>query len=682
MSLTVAKYAGFCAGVRRAVQGAQSVTEQASQSGRQVVSFGELAHNPMVIRRLAENGVTVIREPEEAQGKIVLIRSHGVAPDVMARLQESAHQVVDLTCGFVKRLHEVVSEYSLHGDPVILVGQRDHPEVIGTLGYAHGAVYTVADPQEAAALPQMERALAVSQTTFPQESWQEILPLLRERVTDLTVHCTICSATALRQTEARELARRMDAMLVVGGKSSANTRKLYETCKRYCGRTLLVERATEIPPGFANILRDSIGITAGASTPEESLREVTDTMADMEEMNRITSEEAEKEDFMAAVEANPVRIKKGQTVKGTVVLITDSEVCVNIGYKSDGMIKLEDLVTPDVKIGDEIEVEVVTVNDGDGNVVLSQRNLLARKAFAELVEKYNNGEYVEGIGKEVVKGGLICTVNGTIRAFVPASQLANRYVEKMDGFVGQTMKLKIIEIDEQKKRIVASRRQVVREENAARKEAAWSKLEEGAVVHGIVRRLTSFGAFVDLGGVDGLIHITDLSWAHIKDASQVVQPDQEVDVKIVKLDRERERIQLSLKELQPKPWELAAEKYPEGSIVTGTVVRTTTFGAFVELEPGIDALVHISQCADHRIQKVEDAVNIGDEITAKVLSIDPAARRISLSIRALLQPAVASVEEEPVEEEPAPVEEDSDAEATPVDIEAMVAQMANEPDQE
>ncbi|MDD6143974.1 MAG: bifunctional 4-hydroxy-3-methylbut-2-enyl diphosphate reductase/30S ribosomal protein S1 [bacterium] len=668
MPISVARHAGFCMGVRRAVDGAVKAAEE----GKKIVSFGELAHNPEVIERLSSIGISVIHTVEEAAGRVVLIRSHGVSPEVTQALKRTADEVIDLTCPFVARLHDFVGRYSQDGSPVILVGQSDHPEVVGTIGFAQGPVYTVHDRREAEKLPHLERALAVSQTTFPNERWEEILPVLRSRVQDLTVQCTICTATALRQAEARELAGQVDAMLVVGGMNSANTRKLYETCKSICSRTLMVERAADIPPGFANIHSESIGITAGASTPDWSLKEVVTRMTDKEVLDQVTTEEAESS-FMADVEATLVKIRPGQTVKGTVVQITEDEVCVNIGYKSDGLIKREDLVDEGVQMGDEIEVEVVKVNDGEGNVVLSQRNILNRKAFAELVEKYNNNEYVEGVGKEVVKGGLICTVNG-IRAFVPASQISNRYVEKIGEFVGQTLKLKIIEMDEQKRRIVASRRAVVREEAVAKKAEAWAKLAEGEVVHGVVRRLTDFGAFVDLGGVDGLIHVTDLSWAHVKHPSEIVAPDQEVDVKILSLDTERERIQLGLKQLMPKPWDLAPEKYPAGAVVIGKVVRITTFGAFVELEPGIDGLVHISQCAATRIQKVEDAVNVGDIVDVKVLNIDPEAKRISLSIRALLEPEVAPVEE--VVEE-APVYDDGE-EAVAVDIEAYAAALENE----
>ena len=508
----------------------------------------------------------------------------------------------------------------------------------------------VASPEDAQELPEMEKALACVQTTFPMDRWLAVLEVLRRKVQRLAEQCTICSATATRQQEAVELASRVDAMVVIGGRKSANTHKLFEVCRRHCANTILVESAAEIPHDF--IQRDfmTIGVTAGASTPDDSLKEAVTIMTDMEnkveeqvqetaaqvEEVKENLEEATKNDFMAAVDETLVRIKPGQTVTGTVVQITDDEVCVNIGYKSDGLIKKSDLCQEDVKLGDEIEVEVVKVNDGEGNVILSQRNIVNRKAWEALMAKYEAGEYVEGVGKEAVKGGLIADVGG-VRAFVPASQIAPRYVEKIGDFVGKDMKLKIIEVDKQKKRIVCSRKAVILEETAARKKEAWDRLEEGVVIHGIVRRLTDFGAFVDVGGVDGLVHITDLSWGRIKHPSEVVKPGQEVDVQILSLDRERERIQLGLKQLTPKPWDNAAEKYPVGAIVEGKVVRITTFGAFVELEPGLDGLVHISQCALTKIAKVEDAVTVGETRRVKVLNVDTEAKRISLSIRQVLE---------------------------------------------
>lgn len=632
MPLEIAKHAGFCMGVRRAVDAAL----QAAREGTPVCTLGELIHNPQVVERLKQLGVAPIQTLDQAGAGAVLIRSHGVAPGVAEACRERGLQVIDCTCPFVAKLHRIVHEYSAEGRAVVLVGQSDHPEIQGTAGWCQGPVYIVKDEGDIDALPPLQQALAVAQTTFEPEAWERLCRVLSRRIPGLTIRQTICSATVARQQDAKALARRADAMIVVGGRRSANTCKLYETCLQACPQTILVESAADIPPAFANH-SDLIGITAGASTPDWSLKEVVTRMIDKEQKDQVlTTEEDAKNSFMADVEATLVRIRPGQTVTGTVVQITDDEVCVNIGYKSDGLIKRADLTSQDVQLGDEIEVEVVKVNDGEGNVVLSQRNIVNRKAWDALMGKYESNAYVEGVGKEAVKGGLIAEVDG-IRTFVPASQLSQRYVEKISDFVGKPLKLKIIEVDKQKKRIVASRKAVMAEEAAAKKKEAWDKLAEGEVIPGIVRRLTDFGAFVDVGGVDGLIHITDLSWGRIKHPSEVVAPNQEIDVKILSLDRERERIQLGYKQLQPKPWDVAEEKYPVGAVVEGKVVRITTFGAFVELEPGLDGLVHISQCALTRVQKVEDAVNVGDIVRVKVLSVDPAAKRIGLSIREVLE---------------------------------------------
>ena len=370
---------------------------------------------------------------------------------------------------------------------------------------------------------------------------------------------------------------------------------------------------------------------------------------------KVPAEETQEQAVMSMedVDKTLVQLRPGQVVTGTVVQITDDEVCVNVGYKADGLVKKSDLSSTDVKVGDEIEVEVVKVNDGEGNVLLSQKNIINRKAWEEIVAKQEAGEFVEGVGKEAVKGGLLADVMG-VRAFIPASQLSLRYVEKIEEFVGQTMTLKIIEIDKTKKRIVASRKAVLLVEEAERKKALWSTFEVGSVVKGIVRRLADFGAFVDIGGVDGLVHVTDLSWGRVKHPSDVVSVGQEIDVKILNVDPERERISLSYKQTQPRPWTVAGEKYPVGSVVEGKVVRITTFGAFVELEPGLDGLVHISQCALTRIAKVEDAVNVGDIVRVKVLDVNTEAKRISLSIREVLEDealdSVPEIDELPLDE--------------------------------
>ncbi len=642
MPVEVAAHAGFCMGVSRAVERAEAMVRDGIPS----CTLGELIHNPDVIRRLAERGLEPIHDPAEAVGRRVLIRSHGVSLQVLRELEAAGDEVLDLTCPFVDKLHRIVEEGSRDGTPVILVGERNHPEVRGTAGWAHGEVMIVADPEEAKQLPEIPRAVAVCQTTFPHSRWEAILTVLEGKIRELDARCTICNATEIRQQEARELAARMDAMIVVGGRNSANTRKLYDICRSVCPRTILVESAAEIPPAFANKDSEKIGITAGASTPTDSLKEVVTRMSELENKDLTPTAEVENNnDFMAEVESTLVRIRPGQTLTGKVVQITEDEVCVSIGYKADGLIKRTDLVDQDVKLDDEIEVEVVKVNDGEGNVLLSQRNIVNRKAWDAMMEKYEAGEYMDAVGKEAVKGGLIADIGG-VRAFVPASQLSQRYVEKIADFVGKDMKLKILEVDTQKKRVVASRKAVVAEEAAAKKKEAWERLEEGMVIHGIVRRLTDFGAFVDVGGVDGLIHITDLSWGRIKHPSEVVKPNQEVDVKILSLDPERERIQLGYKQLQPHPWDGAVEKYPVGEVVEGKVVRITDFGAFVELEPGLDGLVHISQCATTRVAKVEDAVKVGDVVNVKVLGVDPEKKRISLSIRQAAEP-------EPVAEEAA-----------------------------
>jgi 4-hydroxy-3-methylbut-2-enyl diphosphate reductase len=494
---------------------------------------------------------------------------------------------------------------------------------------------TVMCAEDVKAIPEMEKALIVSQTTMVRERYDELCALLREKIKNPDIRPTICPATRDRQSEAVEIAEKADVMIVIGGHTSSNSKKLYQLAASRCPRTYFIETADELDKIHVSA-SDTIGITAGASTPDCIIKEVVARMNDIEK--KVITEETQDQAVMTMedVESTLVQLRPGQVVTGTVVQITEDEVCVNVGYKSDGIVKKSDLSSTDVKVGDEIEAEVVKVNDGEGNVLLSQKNIIDRKAWEDIVAKQEAGEFVEGTGKEAVKGGLLANVMG-IRAFIPASQLSLRYVEKIEEFVGQTMNLKIIEIDKTKKRIVASRKAVLVVEEAARKKDLWNNFEAGSVVKGTVRRLADFGAFVDIGGVDGLVHVTDLSWGRVKHPSDVVAVGQEIEVKILNVDPERERISLSYKQTQPRPWTVAGEKYPVGSVVEGKVVRITTFGAFVELEPGLDGLVHISQCALTRIAKVEDAVNVGDIVRVKVLDVNTEAKRISLSIREVLE---------------------------------------------
>lgn len=632
MEFIIASHAGFCFGVRRAVE----TTQELIRNGGHVYTLGPIIHNPQVVASLEADGAHVAESPWDIPaGATAVIRAHGVGRETVEILNERGVHVVDAACPFVKRIHELADQAALSGKEVLVVGDGAHPEVCGILGWARGRGRAIASVEEAETLTLSSPALVVAQTTIPQALFEDVCARLKTKGQSLEIRNTICHATAIRQDEAAQIARTVDVMLVIGGKNSSNTRKLYELCRRLCPRTYLAETARELD-GIAVSAADKIGITAGASTSVGTFKEVVARMSDIKNQEQVELQETMTEsDFMADIEKTMVQLHPGQTVTGKVLQITDDEVCVNVGYKSDGLVKKCDLSTPDVKVGDEIEVEVVKVNDGDGNVLLSQRNIVNRKVWDAIVAAYDAGEIVKGVGKESVKGGLIADVMG-IRAFIPASLLSLRYVEKIDEFVGQEMDLKIIEIDKSKKRVVASRKAVLQAEEEQKKAEAWEKLSEGEVVKGIVRRLTNFGAFVDIGGVDGLVHVSDLAWKRVGHPSEVVAVGQEIDVKIIKLDKERDRISLSLKATQPKLWDIAGEKYAPGSIVTGKVVRIVPYGAFVELEPGLDGMVHISQCAPTRIEKVEDAVKVGDEIRVKILSVDTENKRISLSIREAL----------------------------------------------
>lgn len=622
--MILASHAGFCFGVRRAVEAAEKAAP--------AVTLGPIIHNPQVVSRLESLGVRSVERVEEIpSGARAIIRSHGVSREVMEALNARGLTVIDATCPFVARIHEMARAASEAGVPLIVIGESHHPEVCGILGWTRGAHYAVRTPEDVDRLPEMERALIVSQTTMVESEFRALCAQIERKVRLPDVRMTICPATRDRQSECMALARTADRMIVIGGRDSSNSRKLYALAAQLCPQTSFIESADEFK-GLKISPTDTIGITAGASTPDCIIKEVVARMNDIEKKAPIEETQDQSVMSMEDVDKTLVQLRPGQIVTGQVVQITDDEVCVNVGYKADGLVKKSDLSSTDVKIGDEIEVEVVKVNDGEGNVLLSQKNIINRKAWEDICAKEEAGEFVEGVGKEAVKGGLLADVMG-IRTFIPASQLSLHYVEKIDEFVGQPMKLKIIEIDKSKKRIVASRKAVLIAEEAEKKKHIWETLEVGSVVKGTVRRLADFGAFVDIGGVDGLVHVTDLSWGRVKHPSDVVSVGQQIDVKILNVDPERERISLSYKQTQPRPWTVAGEKYPVGSIVEGKVVRITTFGAFVELEPGLDGLVHISQCALNRIAKVEDAVNVGDVVRVKVLDVNTEAKRISLSIR-------------------------------------------------
>ncbi len=656
MKIIAAKNIGFCFGVERAIETAK----REAGGGRRIYTYGELIHNLTVIEKLRQDGIEPMERLEDIPtGSTVVIRSHGVAPEEIERCKKLGLKAVDATCPFVKRIHGIVREKAAAGYSIVIFGESSHPEVRGIVGWASCAA-VISGPAEAEKLPYMQKCCLVSQTTAREDYFREAADALRKRCGDLAVFDTICETTRTRQREAAEISRRCTHMFVVGGHHSSNTQKLCAICKKYCKTVDSLAKVSEIT--LENIdINDIIGVVGGASTPEWIILEVIERMSELEKTMAAGPEEEKVEAVAAAAVQEPVaetaeaaepsfeevfektlvRIRNGQIIKGSVVQIVDGEVCVNIGYKSDGFIPRNEFssdtdVNPEevVKVGDEIEVEVIKVNDGEGNVLLSRKNVESKKLWDNLMQDEENlqDKTFDAVGKEVVKGGLIATIDG-IRAFIPASQLSTKYVENIGDFVGKDIKVRIIEVDKSRKRIVASHKAIMKEEAEAAKKELWNKLEVGEKVHGIVRRLTDFGAFVDIGGIDGLVHVTDVAWGRVKHPSDVLSIGQEIEVLIRDVDAEKQRVSLGYKQLQPKPWTMAAEKYPVGSIVEGKVVRIVPFGAFVALEPTIDGLIHISQVGVKRIEKVEDEINVGDVVRCKVLDVTPEAKRISLSRR-------------------------------------------------
>lgn len=670
MRLLVAKNSGFCFGVRRAVD---ICHKKAEEKGR-VYSWGKIIHNEGVVEDLRREGVCPVDSLDEVQaGETLIVRAHGAVPELFEACRQKDIETVDATCPFVKRIHRIVREAREQGVPVYIAGKRNHPEVIGIAGWAGDRAVILGSAEEAESVPFGESGCLVAQTTFSRETYEEIGAVLRGKIRSLRQHPTICDTTRQRQQEAEMLSKKCTKMLVLGSQTSANTMELAKLCRRNCPNTKTIENIGKISLEIFNS-DDIIGLVAGASTPDPMIREVIQGMSELEQttietieaeapaevvaetteqpveaaVETVTVAAAEEapaaepkdiaEDFEAAIDSSIRRIRPGQVVKGTVIGITDNEVLVNVGYKSDGYIPRSEFVTDEetkiedlVKEGDTIDAEVVKVNDGEGNVLLSRKNIQTRKIWDALLSEENEGKIFDAVVKEVVKGGLIAEIQGGVRAFIPASHASIKYVEKLDAFVGKEVKVKVLEVDKQRKRIVASIKQVLLEEAAKAEQEKWDALVVGSKIHGIVRRITDFGAFVDIGGLDGLVHVTDVAWGRAKNAGDVLSVNQEVDVLVLGVDKEKKRISLGYKQLQPKPWTLAAEKYPVGSIVEGKVVRIVPFGAFVSLEHSIDGLIHISQVAIRRIEKVEDELNVGDVVRCKVLEVAPEAKRISLS---------------------------------------------------
>ncbi|MGN0784493.1 MAG: bifunctional 4-hydroxy-3-methylbut-2-enyl diphosphate reductase/30S ribosomal protein S1 [Candidatus Aphodomorpha sp.] len=686
MRILVGRHSGFCFGVQRAV----SLAKRYADAGLPAWTYGAIIHNERVVEALAEQGVRPVERVDALQeGDTLILRAHGVPPQEEAACRARGVTVVDATCPFVKRIHRLVAD--TNGRAVFVAGQAHHPEVAGILGYAGAGARVLESVADAERVPPMRQAVIVAQTTMARAEYAAIVAALRERIAELEVHDTICDTTRQRQREAEQIAARCTKMFVIGSHSSANTGRLAEIAKKFCKQTKTIENIDKLL--LDNLQSDDIiGIVAGASTPDWMIREVIQLMSELEKTTietieaeapaaeiAVTEEPAvaeevvaaeepavetaaeettqsaetadETSDFAEAFEKTLTRIRNGQIITGTVLQIVDGEVYVNVGYKSDGIIPKNEFsndadADPSelLNVGDSIEVEVLKVNDGEGNVLLSRKNVESKKLWDEMMAEAENSDKVfDAVGKEVVKGGIIADIDG-IRAFVPASQVSTKYIENLSEYVGKPMRLKVLETDKQRKRIVASQKQVLLAEAAANRRAKWESLVVGSKVKGVVRRITDFGAFVDIGGIDGLVHVTDAAWGRVKHPSDVLSIGQEIEVLILNVDVEKERVSLGYKQLQPKPWTLADQKYPVGSIVEGKVVRIVPFGAFVALESTIDGLIHISQVGVRRIAKVEDEIKVGDIVRCKVLDVNTEAKRISLSRREAIleeQPEVA-----------------------------------------
>ena len=644
MSITVAKSAGFCFGVSRAVE----MVEQEAAAGNQVVTLGPIIHNRHVVGKFESMGVKVIDTPEEAKPEnTVIIRSHGVSEDVMQRLEKQGCRIVDATCPFVKRIHGIVSRAEKDGELPVIIGTRSHPEVEGIAGWC-GHCEIFESPEELqnwidTAKPSNDTKICmVSQTTSTEFLWKMCVKIAKKQFTNLKIFDTICRATEIRQNEAANLSKECQAMVVVGDPKSSNTGRLAMICREHCKNVALVDNAADLDRAFFAGATD-VGITAGASTPAWIIKEVNKTMSEIINENLM-------EDFATLLEQSIKTLNTGDKVMGTVTHIGNTEIQVDLGTKHAGYIPYDEVsADPSVKpedilhVGDEIEVFVVRVNDQEGTVQLSKKKLDGLKIWDDMAAYAEEKTTVEGVITEENKGGLVATIKG-IRVFIPASQSGVAKGGDMAGMVGKTVQLKVTEVNRARRRVIGSIRAVSSEARKAQQEQIWNEIENGKKYHGTVKSLTSYGAFVDIGGVDGMVHVSELSWNHIKTPSEVVKVGDEIDVYVISFDADKKKISLGYKTAEMNPWNQFMTNYQVGDVVDAKVVKLMTFGAFAEILPGVDGLIHISQIADRRIGKPEDVLAEGQDVKVKITEVDAENKRISLSIRALLEETAEDAE--------------------------------------
>ena len=616
MEVILAQHLGFCYGVKRAIK----LARDSASPDVCTCTLGPIIHNPQMVEKLASEGVGMVQTLEEMREGTIIIRSHGVGPQVYRQAEKTGLFMVDATCPHVKKAQLSAQALAEEGYEVILVGEKKHPEVKSIFEWSGHKATVVESVEEARGIQSCARLGIVVQTTFSTEKFKEIALALMDKANDIKIARTICTATDQRQAAAMELASTVDLMLVIGGKNSANTTRLAQLCSEKCP-TRHIETVAELADAwFENV--EKVGITAGASTPDWIIREVYKKVQDMESL---LQEESMRE------------IKEHDIIKGTVVLVTRDEAFVDIGYKAEVAIPRSELAYPApaaatdvVKNGDELQVYVVSMG-GENGMILSKVKADKMAAWSSISALVERKETVNAQVTEAVKGGLVVSVMG-VRAFVPASQMELHFVKDLSVYVGQTFEFLPIELDMRKQRLVLSRRVLLEAEREKKQAEIFESLSVNQVLHGTVKRLADYGAFIDIGGMDGLAHISDLSWERVKHPSEVLQIGEEVEVMVKSFDPVSKRISLSVKDTMRDPWQEKADRYEAGMCVKGKIVKLADFGAFMEIEPKFDGLIHIGELSEKRISKAEEIVKVGDEVTVKILQLDRTAKRIALSL--------------------------------------------------
>ena len=591
---------------------------------------------------------------------IIIVRSHGESREFWNKAKEMNLDVVDATCPFVSKIHGLVSRASEDGYNIVIVGDENHPEVQGIKGWCKGEA-TVIDSIEKAEKIAEDNLFIVCQTTIKEELLYSVVDVFTKKNKVFTVKNTICSATERRQRDCRSLADECDAMVIIGGKNSSNTQKLYEISKKLCQNTFFVEKIEDLP--LRELAKcNKIGVAAGASTPECVIKEVIATMSE----NITEKNEMNMMDLMDDIEKSLRLPRVGEIVNGKVHQVTDKEIIVNMGCKKDGVIPKEEVtlegdqkLTDLFKDGDEIQAKVIKTDDGDGVILLSKKKLEANEHWNEINEAYENGTVLNVKVVRQVNGGVIAAYK-EVTGFIPMSQLSDKFVENAEEFIGQDMDVKVTRVDLKRNRAVFSHKIVLNEEKQRKLAEIWSGLNVDDVVEGVVMRFTDYGAFVDLGGIDGLLHISEISWGKLKHPKEVLQIGDRVKVKILSMNEEKGKISLGLKQTTPEPWSVIHENYEVGQVVNGKVVQIKEYGAFVELEPGLDGLVHISEVANKRVSDIAEELEVGQAVEAKILDIDTERKRISLSLKQAMQDTEEDFTEEAEEYYPEEDEEFSE----------------------